>query len=49
MATYRVKFTVEVVEEVEADSAEHAEQVFGELWSGPEDIVEQGAYTVEEL
>jgi spore germination protein GerM len=49
VATYRVKFTVEVVEEVEADSIEDAESAFSELWSGPEDIVEQGVYTVEEL
>lgn len=49
MATYRVKFTVTVVEEVEADSIDQAEQAFSELWNGPEDIVEMGTYTVEEL
>lgn len=49
MKTYRVKFTVTVVEEVEADSMEEAEQVFSELWNGPEDIVDQGMYIVEEL
>lgn len=49
MAIYRVKFTVEVVEEIEADSIDEAEQSFSELWNGPEDIVEQGTYTVEEL
>ena len=47
---YLVKFTVEVYEEIEADSEEAAEQAFSELWSSPAELVEEfGVTTVEEL
>ena len=50
MKTYLVKFTVEVYEEIEADSVEDAEQAFSELWSSPAELIEEfGTYTVEEL
>jgi len=49
MAVYRVKFQVEVVEEIEADSREEAEDIFSEMWDGPEDIVEQGRYVVRKI
>ena len=48
MKTYLVKFTVEVYEEIEAESAEDAEQAFSELWSSADDLVQEyGVTTVE--
>ena len=47
---YLVKFTMEVCEEVEADSEEAAMQAFSELFGSPAELVEDyGVTTVEEL
>ena len=47
---YLVKFSVEVYEEIEADSPEEAEQAFSELFGSPYELVEDyGMTTVEEL
>ena len=48
--TYLVKFSMEIYEEVEADSEEAAQQAFSELWSSPAEMIEEfGVTTVEEL
>lgn len=50
MKTYLVKFTMEVCEEIEADSEEEAQQAFSELFGSPAELVEDyGVTTVEEL
>jgi len=50
MATYLVKFTVEVCEEIEADTPEAAEQAFSELMGSAYELTQDyGQYTVEEL
>lgn len=47
---YLVKFSVEIYEEVEADSEEAAKQAFSELWSSADEMVQEfGVTTVEEL
>ena len=48
--TYLVKFTVEVCEEIEADSPEAAEQAFSEMFGSAYELTEDyGNYSVEEL
>ena len=48
--TYLVKFTMEVCEEIEADSEEEAQQAFSELFGSPGEMVEDyGVMTAEEL
>ena len=45
---YLVKFTVEVCEEIEADSAEEAEQAFSEQFGSAYELTEDyGQYSVE--
>ena len=45
---YLVRYTMEVVEEVEADSEEEAQQAFSELFGSPAEMVEDyGQMTVE--
>ena len=45
---YLVRYTMEVVEEVEADSEEEAQQAFSELFGSPAEMVEDyGTMTVE--
>jgi len=47
---YLVRYTMEVVEEVEADSEEEAQQAFSELFGSPAEMVEDyGTMTVELL
>lgn len=46
---YLVKFTMEVVEEIEADSAEEAEQMFSEQFGSPGEMVEDYGIMTSEL
>ena len=46
---YKVTYTLEVTEEVEADSKEDAEQAFSELFSDAQDLLEMGKYKVKRV
>ena len=49
MKVYLVKYTLEVCEEIEANSKAEAEQTFSEMFSSAEDMCEMGTTTVEYL
>lgn len=46
MKLYKVRYFVDITEEVEADNEEQAKIAFAELWSSPQDFSQEGTTQV---